>query len=89
VCSSDLTLADPATTETKSEVSGLLFAMTLLFGLWAVVNSARIGESSMDWGRWRRGKAARAAREPPTPHLTPGASVQAAETSVASCVTAR
>ncbi len=83
------TLAVPATAEPKSEVSGLLIAMALLFGLWAVVNAARIGERFMDWGRWRRGRAARAAGEPPTPHLTPGASVQAAETSVASCVTAR
>jgi uncharacterized membrane protein YgcG len=84
------TLADPATAEPKSEVWGLLIAMTLLLGFWAVVYAARIGASSMDWGRWRRGKAARAAGEPPTPHLTPVASVvQAAEPSVASCVTSR
>jgi uncharacterized membrane protein YgcG len=84
------TLADPATAEPKSEVWGLLIAMTLLLGFWAVVYAARIGANYMDWGRWRRGKAARAAGEPPTPHLTPVASVvQAAETSVASCVTSR
>jgi uncharacterized membrane protein YgcG len=69
------TLADPATAEPKSEVWGLLIAMTLLLGFWAVVYAAQSGANSMDWGRWRRGKAARAAGEPPTPHLTPGASV--------------